>query len=153
MNNEKLINQYREQLLMVHRVTISIVSVVEIVAYFIFVSLGLHTLSFGCTYLWESVVTPIGMNLIVHFLAMWICRKEGVSYRTKNHSVIYAAIVTSLVVSLFHRDYLVTSCAFVFPIILSAMYIDRRISFRKIAVKNKKSGSYSFQIGTRFCKL
>ena len=127
MNNEELINEYREQLLKVHRATISLVSIVEIVAYFVFVVMGVQTLSLKCTYLWLNVVSPICINLLVHLGATFVCRSNFATYRFKNASVIYAAVATSIVVSLFHRDYLVTSCAFVFPIILSALYNERKI--------------------------
>ncbi len=127
MNNEELITQYREQLLKVHRATIILISVVEIAAYFLFVMMGMQLLSFRSVYLWVGVLIPICINVFAHLFAMWVCKKPNTNYQFKNNSVIYAAIVTSLVVSLFHRDYLVTSCAFVFPIILSAMYNDQKI--------------------------
>lgn len=133
MNNEELISQYREQLLKVHAATVAIVSCVEIAAYFVFVYLGIHKFSFNCSYLWMGVIVPICINILSHIVARAICKRKTSNYRLKNRSVIYAAIVTSFVVSLFHRDYLVTSCAFVFPIILSAMYNDEKILKNSLA--------------------
>jgi len=127
MTNQKLISEYREQLLKVHAITVSIVSFVELLAYFIFVYFGLETLSWSSTYLWLHVMLPICINALAHVVARSICHLLQCDERVKNNSVIYAAIVTSFVVSMFHRDYFVTSCAFVFPIILSAMYNDKSI--------------------------
>lgn len=134
MMNEELINQYRGQFLKALAATVTIVSCVEIVAYFIFVLVGVHPFSFTSSYLWINVVMPICINTIIYMVARKICRSKGVGYRAKNHTVSYAAIAVSFIVSLFHRDYLVTSCAFVFPIILSAMYNDRTILKRSLFV-------------------
>ena len=127
MNNDTLIEKYRERLLTVHCATVAIVSFVEIFAYFIFVHLGKHPLSPVSRYLWLSVILPICINTVTHFAARKICHSANVKTRLKNNSVIYAAFVTTFVVSIIHRDYIVTSCAFVFPVILSAMYNDMKI--------------------------
>jgi len=127
MENKRLIEKYREQLIVVHGATVTIVSFVEIVAYFIFVRLGIHSLSLECTYLWQNVAMPIFINLIAHMIVRMINKSDKASDKLKNSSVIYGAFVTTLVVSLFHRDYIVTLCAFVFPIILSAMYNDKKL--------------------------
>lgn len=134
MDNETLINKYRERLLKVHFATVTIVSFVEILAYFIFVYMGMHPLSMHSRYLWVSVVLPICINAITHFVAHKVCRSEKIPMKVKNNSVIYAAFVTTFVVSLFHRDYIVTSCAFVFPVILSAMYNDIKILRKSVVL-------------------
>ncbi len=127
MNNEELIKEYRKQLLMVHAGTVAIVSVAEIAAYFIFVHMGLHSLSLRSHYLWLNVVFPIILNFLAHMAARWLCKSESVNHNLKNYSIIYAMIATSFVVSLIHRDYIVTGCSYVFPIILSALYNDKVI--------------------------
>lgn len=127
MENNILIERYRGRLLKVHAATVAIVSFVEIMAYFVFVWLGLHPLSFWSVYLWEGVIIPIVINVIAHICARRKCHKKDVSEKSKNRSVIHAAFVTTFVVSIIHRDYIVTLCAFVFPIILSAMYNDKSI--------------------------
>lgn len=127
MNNEELISQYRTQLLILHGITIAIISFVEIAAYLAFVYAGIHKLSLTCSYLWFSVVAPVIINSVAHIAAKIICNSRTLGIRTKNHSVIYATVITSFAVSVFHRDYLITSCAFVFPIILSAMYNDKQL--------------------------
>lgn len=127
MENKKLIEKYREQLLLVHLATVSIVSFVEIMAYFVFVQRGIHTLSLNCAYLWQNVVAPIFINFLAHMAVRWINTSARTSDNLKNSSVIYGAFVTTFVVSLFHRDYIVTLCAFVFPIILSAMYNNKKL--------------------------
>ncbi len=127
MENPKLINQYREQLLTLHGVTVAVVSVVEIIAYIIFVHFGVQSFSFNNEYLWLNVVTPICINVAAHFVARGINRSNAAKPRQKNASVIYGAFVTAFVVSMFHRDYTVALCAFVFPIILSAMYNDKKL--------------------------
>ena len=121
MHNPKIIKQYREQLLTLHAVTVSIVSLVEIIGYIIFVSLGIQKLSFKDAYLWQGVIIPIIINAVAHFLARAVVKSETAKAERQNASVIYAAFVTAFVVSFFHRDYIVALCAFVFPIILSAM--------------------------------
>ncbi|MDO5480019.1 MAG: hypothetical protein Q4G23_12740, partial [Clostridia bacterium] len=132
MNNEELIKEYRKQLLTVHAGTVTIVSVAEIAAYFIFVHMGLHSLSLGSRYLWLNVVLPIVLNFLTHMAVRMLCKVDSVSHKTKNYVAIYATIITSFVVSFFHRDYIVTGCSYVFPIILSAMYNDKVILRRSL---------------------
>lgn len=127
MDNKKIIEKYREQLMTVHAATVAIVSFVEIIAYFIFVKLGMHDLSLKSSYLWQNVVAPIFINVVAHLTVRLINASSKAPENLKNSSVIYAAFITTLVVSLFHRDYIVAPCAFVFPIILSAMYNDRNL--------------------------
>ena len=127
MDNKEIIEKYRNRLIGVHRATVTIVSVVEIIAYFIFVYLGIEKFSFESGYLWLNVILPICINACAHLVAVWICRSERFSIDFRNASIIYAAFVTTFVVSIFHRDYIVTLCAFVFPIILSAMYNDKKL--------------------------
>ena len=127
MGNPKLIKQYREQMFFLHRVTITVVSAVEIIAYLIFVRMGMQSLSLKNTYLWLNVITPICINVLAHIIAMTVNRTSTASAERKNAFIIYAALVTTFVVSLFHRDYMVALCAFVFPIILSALYNDRKL--------------------------
>lgn len=132
MENKQLIEKYRHQLMAVHAATVAIVSFVEIIAYFVFVRCGIHTLSLASGYLWKNVVLPIAINLIAHLSVRWINSSEKTSDKLKNSSVIYGAFVTSFVVSLFHRDYIVALCSFVFPIILSAMYNDQTLLKRSL---------------------
>ena len=132
MNNEELIKEYRKQLLMVHAGTVAIVSVAEIAAYFIFVHMGLHSLSLESRYLWLNVALPIVLNFLTHMTVRMLCKVNSVSHKTKNYVAIYATIITSFVVSFFHRDYIVTGCSYVFPIILSAMYNDKVILRRSL---------------------
>lgn len=127
MENPKLIKQYREQLFFLHRVTITIVSMVEIIAYVIFVCRGIQSLSLKNAYLWKNVITPICINALAHIIAIAVNRSRTTKTEHKNAFVIYAAFVTAFVVSLFHRDYMVSLCAFVFPIILSALYNDKKL--------------------------
>ncbi len=134
MNNNTLIEKYRERLLKVHLATVAIVSFVEILAYFVFVHLEMEPLSFRSRYLWMGVIIPIIINTVTHMLARKISHSEKVKAEVKNNSVIYAAFVTTFVVSLFHRDYIVTSCAFVFPVILSAMYNDVKILKKSVVL-------------------
>ena len=122
--NTQLIEKYREQLIFAYAMTVAIVSFVEIVSFFVFIKHGLHIHD---GYLWKNVVTPISINVIVHLIVRWLNKSTKVSERTKNASIIYGAMVTSFVVSLFHRDYIVGLCSFVFPVILSAMYNDKKI--------------------------
>lgn len=134
MDNKTLIDKYRERLVMVHCATVAIVSCVEIFAYFVFVYFGIQTLSLECRYLWVNVVTPICINVIAHLVARRICHSPNIAVKIKNSSIVYAAFVTTFVVSMFHRDYTVTMCAFVFPIILSAMYNDKKLLKKSVVL-------------------
>ncbi|MBQ7036028.1 MAG: GGDEF domain-containing protein [Clostridia bacterium] len=127
MENNILIDKYRERLLKLHAATVAIVSIGEIFAYYVFIFFGLERFAPDCGYLWSGVLIPICINVAVHIAARKKCRNKEVDVKHKNNAVIYAAIVTTFVVSVFHRDYIVTSCAFVFPIILSAMFNDRKL--------------------------
>lgn len=132
MENNSLIDKYRERLLKLHGATVAIVSFVEIFAYYVFVLFGLEEFSLGCPYLWDGVIIPIVINVTAHIAARRKCHNKDIDVKRKNYSVIYAAVVTTFVVSIFHRDYIVTLCAFAFPIILSALFNDRKLLKRSV---------------------
>lgn len=128
MNNQQtLIKNYRDKLLNLHLVTVAIVSFCELLAYLIFLWRGVYTLSFTCSYLWLYVVLPIVLNFGAHIVARKIVKRDTASHEVKNAAVVYATLVTAVLVSVLHREFTVTACAFVFPMILSALFSDRKL--------------------------
>ena len=53
--------------------------------------------------------------------------------KKKNGAITTAALITSLVVAIIHKEYIVTSCAFIFPMVLSAMFNDRKLLNKSFA--------------------
>lgn len=127
MDSKAIYDKFRYQLTNVHALTVLTVSLFEIIGYIILVKSGVEFFSLSNAYLWYGVVLPIVTNLINHCVARIIIHKTDASRQAKNTSIIIAALVTTFLVSVIHREYIVTGCAFIFPIILSAMFNDRKL--------------------------
>lgn len=127
MENNALRDQFRKQLTNVHALTVLTVSLFEIIGYLVLIRSGLEEFSWENRYLWICVVVPISVNVITHLIARNLVNRAGIRRDTKNAIIIAAALVTSFVVAVLHKEYIITSCAFVFPIILSAMFNDRKL--------------------------
>lgn len=127
MDNQALRDRYRNQLTNAHAITVVTISLFEIIAYIILVLSKVETFSIDNHYLWFCVVSPIIANTITHIVARSIIRNPDVSRQRKNETIIVAALITSFLVAISHREYTITSCAFIFPIVLSAIFNDRRL--------------------------
>ena len=127
MNNNFLQDNFRRQLTNAHALTVLTVSLFEIIGYIIFVNLGIEQLSLQNTYLRIKVILPILINVINHIIARILTNSSKLKRRQKNTIIIVAALVTSLIVAVFHKEYAVTGCAFVFPMVLSATFNDKRL--------------------------
>lgn len=127
MDNQMLRAKFRSQLTNVHALTVITVSLFEIIGYIILVLNGVETFSLDNLYLWYAVVFPNIANTITHLVARKIVNSPKVSHQRKNETIILAALITSFIVAVIHKEYLVTSCAFIFPLILSAMFNDRKL--------------------------
>ena len=127
MDNQTLRDGFRHQLTNVHALTVLTVSVLEIIGYIMLIASGVEFFSLQNHYLWYGVVFPIIVNAITHFIARAIVNKPGISRQRKNTTIIVATLVTSYIVAILHKEYIVTGCAFIFPIILSAFFNDRKL--------------------------
>lgn len=127
MDNKALHDQFRHQLTNAHALTVLTVSFFEIIGYITLVLSEIETFSLDSFYLWYGVVAPITINTVTHLVARAFVNNPAVNEKSKNKSIITAALITSLVVAVIHRDYIVASCAFIFPIILSAMFNDKKL--------------------------
>ena len=127
MDNQTLQNKFRHQLTNGHALTVITVSLFEIIGYIILINSGVENFAINNLYLWYGVVFPIVINCIAHLVARRIVNSKRVSTRSKNKSIIAAALITSFVVAVIHKEYIVTSCAFIFPMILSAMFNDKKL--------------------------
>lgn len=127
MVNQNLRDKFRTQLTNLHAFTVLFVSLLEILGYIILVSTGHQFFSFRNHYLWYGVVAPIIINVITHLIARAVVKRPNVSRRRKNKAIITAALITAFVVAVVHKEYIVTCCGFVFPLILSSVFNDRRL--------------------------
>ena len=100
---------------------------VAIIAYFIFIHKGMCDFSIKSSYLWFSVVLPIFLNVIINFAVRKVDKSKNISHDFKNDFVMYGICATACVVAIIHRDYGVMSGAYVFPIVLSASYNQKRL--------------------------
>ncbi len=133
MDNNALIDTYRKKLTNLHAVTVFIVLLMEIIVYILFVIKGKETLDISNDYLILAVVVPAILNIAGHIVARYIGGVESINDTVKNASIVYAAIFTAIVVSVAHRHYVVTSCAFVFPMILCTLFNSRRLLTQTLA--------------------
>ncbi len=134
MENKVLIDTYRNKLTNLHGLTVSVVSLLEIIGYIIFVRIGVQSLSFTNEYLWLAVIMPIFINGIVHLAARIIGTNPNIADDIKNATIVYAAMLTAVIISIVHREFLVTACAFVFPMILCTLFNDRKLLSRCLVI-------------------
>ncbi len=127
MDSKTLHDRFRRQLTNVHALTVATVSLFEIIGYIILVFSGVEAFALDNAYLWYGVVAPIIVNVVTHIVARCIVKSPTVSRKRKNQSIIAAALITSLVVAVIHKEYTVTGCAFIFPMMLSAMFNDKKL--------------------------
>lgn len=127
MDNEKIQDHFLRQFTNVHALTVLTVSLFEIIGYIILVASGVEFFSLSNHYLWYGVVAPIVINLINHIVARKIISIPRIPREQKNKTIVIAALITSLVVAIIHKEYIVTSCAFIFPIILSASFNEKKL--------------------------
>jgi len=131
---DNLRDRYRRRLLNLHAVTITFVAVLEIVAYFIFCYLEVEELSVNSSYLWGFVALPIFLNLCAHLFARKIDSSSAYDHDLKNSVIIYAVLITAIVIAVFHRYYIVTATAFTFPIVLCAMFNSKELLKKVFAI-------------------
>ena len=131
---DNLRDHYRRRLLNLHAVTITFVAVLEIVAYFIFCYLGVEKLSASSPYLWWFVALPIFLNLCAHLFARRIDSSLAYNHDLKNNVIIYAVLLTAIVIAVFHRYYIVTATDFTFPIVLCAMFNSKDLLKKVFAI-------------------
>ena len=131
LDNEKLLERYRLKLINLHLSTITVVSVFEIIAYII-LHFGEENVSYY--YLPMYVIIPILINFTAHFIVRWVACNKQFEQDVKNASVIYGALATSCVLTLFHMDYITTACTFCFPIVLSGMFCNKKLLNRALIV-------------------
>lgn len=127
MDNKSLHDTFRRQLTNTHAVTVLMILLFEIIGYVVLVRSGAETFSLHNRYLWFGVVLPGAINLITHAVARILVSRPRIRRKRKNAAIITAALVTSLVVAVAHKEYIIACCAFVFPLVLSAMFNDRRL--------------------------
>lgn len=127
MDNNTLHDNFRKQLTNVHALTVLTVSLFEIIGYIILIISEVEEFSYKNLYLWLKVVLPIVVNFVTHIIARSIVTHKIISRARKNTTIITAALITSFIVAILHKEYIITSCAFVFPMILSAMFNDKKL--------------------------
>ena len=127
MDNKVLQDNFRKQLTNTHALTVLTVSLIEIIGYIIFIQLGIEEWSLQNSYFRYKVLLPIFINVVTHLCARVFLNVKKLNRRQKNSVIIVAALITSFVVAVFHKEYIATGCAFVFPMVLSAIFNDKKL--------------------------
>lgn len=133
MNNTILLDKYRSRFVITLLFTVLLVTLVEIGAYIFFVSRGMYEFSIKDSYLRWNVIFPIVLNWTIQIIAMIVNRSKKISHNAKNRIVIFAALAVSFVTTAVHREYIVIMGAFMFPLIFSATFNDKKL-FNQTAV-------------------
>lgn len=144
MERNKILEEFRSRFVNVHALTVATVSVVEILGYLVFLKIGQVQLSLDDIYLQNNVLLPILINLIAHLWARVVVFKSSCDDSFKNASIIYAALVTTAVVSICHREFLMTSCSFIFPMVLSTVFNNKKLLRQSLCVELIISGTVGF---------
>ena len=95
MENERLRERYRVQLATLHGMTVTVVSVLEIVAYFILAAAGEESWSIQSRYLWVYVVLPIAINMLAHTVVRLVGKNEKCADTVKISTLVYESVMPS----------------------------------------------------------
>lgn len=134
MKSLKLLKEFRERFVRVHAFTIVIVSILELVGYVVLLQERAILPSWKEAYLWYGVLFPIVANIMIHATARIMIFVLSINEELKNAAIIYAALATSVVVSICHRDFIIASCSFVFPMVLSTIFNDRKLLNQSVQI-------------------
>ncbi|MBQ4631313.1 MAG: GGDEF domain-containing protein [Clostridia bacterium] len=134
MKAEELKTRFRNQLINVHAFAVIAATLVEIIAYILYTYSGTYPLTIACPYLWHSLIGPAAINFSSHIIARKICKSDEFANDRKNSALIYATLITTTVVSLVHRDFIIAASAFIFPMMLSANFNDRKLLRHSLGV-------------------
>ncbi|MBR4874278.1 MAG: GGDEF domain-containing protein [Clostridia bacterium] len=126
MQSKLLYDKYRGQLINLHGLSVMVITIAELVAYFILLYHGLCRPGISSNYLWCKVIIPIVLNVSGYILERIINNTTTFQYERKNSTVIYISLISAIVVSFVHMDMIVALASFVFPIFLSGMFKDKK---------------------------
>lgn len=130
MNIEALMKKYRAHFSRALILAVIVAGIIEISAYLVFVGTGNCALSLKETYLWYNVVLPIGLNSMICLLAVIANKTAKITEDYKDEAIIYGASAIAFVISVLHREFIVNTCACLFPMVLSATFNDKKIISR-----------------------
>ena len=127
MDNNKLHDKFRKQLTIVHALTALTVLLFEIIGYTVLICTEHEQLRWNSPLLWFRLLIPSGINALTHLATRLFINTSNASPKAKNAAITAALLITAFVVAVFHRKYLVACCTFVFPIILSALFNNKKL--------------------------
>ncbi|MBR2471819.1 MAG: GGDEF domain-containing protein [Clostridia bacterium] len=130
MDNKTLLEKYRAHFSSALALTILVAGSIEILAYIIFINIGKCSLSFTDTYLLGRVILPILLNCGIYSVSFAVNRSPKVSDNIKNEAIVYGASAVAFVISVVHREFIVNTGSFMFPMILSAMFNNKKLMIR-----------------------
>ena len=134
MGNKALLEKYRHHLVLGVAFTVTVASLIEILASFIFVRTGKSELAFSDAYLRGKVLLPIIINVAIAFTVYRVNRWAKISSEKKNAAIIYCAMAVAFVISVIHREFIVNTGTYVFPMILSAVFNDKKLVTRTFII-------------------
>lgn len=127
MNSIRILKDFRNRFVNVHAWTVIIISIIELVGYAVLLKEGILLPDLHEPYVWYGVIIPIAANIIIHSIARGLIFLSSLNEELKNGIIIYAALATSATVSICHRDFSITLCSFIFPMVLSTVFNDRKL--------------------------
>lgn len=134
MTNKLIYDNYRKQLINLHGFTIIIVTIAELAAYFLLVNQGKCSLSLYSSYLWLKVILPISINALGYMTAVIINRHSIFGCETKNSALVNISLTAAASVSLFHREFIASFSAFIFPIFLSGIFNEKKYLHKSLII-------------------
>jgi len=127
MDKKTLLEKYRTNFYIALALTIAVASVIEILAYVIFVNIGKSEFSFTDTYLQHKVILPILLNCFIYLIVSVINHSSKINHNIKNETIVYGASAIAFVISVIHREFIVNTGSFMFPMILSAVFNSKKL--------------------------
>ncbi|MBR3837673.1 MAG: diguanylate cyclase [Clostridia bacterium] len=125
--DNRLQAHFRKQLINMHALALIAASFLEIIGYFLLVFDGREEASLQSRYLWCSVVLPVTLNVAIHCVMRFVLKKQRITKRIKNATAIGAALAMAFLVTVVHKEQALAGCTFIFPIMLSALFNDRKL--------------------------
>lgn len=126
-------DKWRDNLMKMMLVSVGILFVVEIVMYFFLSSGGFMEMTAGA-YIIRYIWNPLVFNLSTWGISYELVRRGHFSWRVKNYILLTCLALICFCVAYVHSFFVVTTCVFSLPIILSGIFADNRLTRYTLAL-------------------
>lgn len=121
------LDKWRDNLMKMMLASIAILFLAEVIMYFFLEPNGLVDMT-AARYAVRFILNPGMFNLAIWGISYLLVKKTHVSWRVKNYILITCLALICFCVAYVHGFFVVTTCVFSLPIILSGIFADNRLT-------------------------